>query len=107
MPHHVYVADAFEREIGAALGEIDNRLHDFVFANFVRINEMRQAEFFRDFAPRRIEIDADDLIGAGDAGALDHVEADAAKAEYRDVRAAEVARHPDMVRMPVVTPQPM
>ncbi len=48
---------------------------------------MRQAEFFRDRPPRRIEIDANDLVGAGDARALDDVEPDAAEPEYRDIGA--------------------
>src|SRR4029077_3081627 len=48
---------------------------------------MRHAEFFSDGAPARIEIDADDLVGAGHARALDDVEADTAEAEHCDVRA--------------------
>ena len=34
-----------------------------------------------------IEIDADDHVGADQAGALDHVEADAAEAEHDDIGA--------------------
>ena len=36
---------------------------------------------------RGIEVDADDLVGADHAGALDHVEADAAEAEHHDIGA--------------------
>jgi hypothetical protein len=35
----------------------------------------------------RVEVDADDHVGAGQARALDHVEADAAEAEHHDVGA--------------------
>ena len=48
---------------------------------------MRHAEFLGDGAPRWIEIDADDLVGAGHARALDDIEADAAEPEHRDIGA--------------------
>ena len=38
------IADAFEREVGAAAGQVDDRLHHLVAADFVRIDEMRHAE---------------------------------------------------------------
>ena len=50
LPHHVDIADAFEGEVGAAAGEIDDRLHHLVAADLVRIDEMRHAEFLRDGA---------------------------------------------------------
>ena len=48
LAHGVDVADAFEREIRAAAGEIDDRLHDLVAADLVRIDEMRHAELLGD-----------------------------------------------------------
>ena len=43
--------------------------------------------FSRQLAPRRIDVDADDHVGADHARALDHVEADAAEAEHHDLGA--------------------
>ena len=43
--------------------------------------------FFAISCLRRIEVDADDLVGADHARALDHVEADAAEAEHHDIGA--------------------
>ena len=43
--------------------------------------------FSRHLGLGRVEVDADDLVGADHARALDHVEADAAEAEHRDVGA--------------------
>ena len=102
------VADAFEREVGAAAGQIDDRLHDLVVADVVGIDEMRHAEFLSHGALGRIGIDADDLVGAGHARALDDVEADTAEAEHRDdSRRASTLAVLMTAPMPVVTPQPM
>jgi len=43
----------------------------------------------------RIEVDADDLVGAGQARALNHVEADAAEPEHRHVGARPDLGGPD------------
>ncbi len=48
---------------------------------------MRHAEALRQRLAPRIDVHADDLVGAGHARALDHVEADAAEPEHDDVRA--------------------
>src|SRR5262245_37155639 len=48
---------------------------------------MREAEFARQRLPRGIEVDTDDHVRSRHAGALDHVEADAAKTEYHYIRA--------------------
>ena len=48
---------------------------------------MRHAELLGDRALAGGEVDADDLVGADHAGALDDVEADAAEPEHRDVGA--------------------
>ncbi len=45
LAHDVDVADALEREVRAAAGQVDDRLHDLVAADLVRIDEMRHAEF--------------------------------------------------------------
>ena len=44
LPHGRDIADAFEGKVGAAAGQVDHRLHDFVAADLVRIDEMRHAE---------------------------------------------------------------
>src|SRR4029077_3300869 len=36
LAHHVHIANAFKREISAAAGEVDDRLHNFIFADLVR-----------------------------------------------------------------------
>src|SRR5882672_9718097 len=60
LTHGLHIADAFEAVIRAAAGERDQMRHD-IAAYFVRIDEIRHAEFLRQRAPRGIEIDADDL----------------------------------------------
>ena len=55
--------------------------------HFLRVHEVRHAELLGERLARRVEVDADDLVGAGHARALDHVQADAAEAEHDDVRA--------------------
>src|SRR5215203_2098436 len=79
LAHGVHVADALEREIGPTAREVDDRLHDLVATDLVRVDEMGHAELLGDGALVRIEVDADDLVGADHAGALDDVEADAAE----------------------------
>lgn len=32
LPHHLHIADAFEREVRAAIGDVDHGLHDLVLA---------------------------------------------------------------------------
>src|SRR3974377_670389 len=56
---------------------------------------MRHAECLGDGAPARFEVDADDLVGADHAGALDDVEAYAAEPEHRDVGARPDVRGVD------------
>src|SRR5215204_309044 len=87
LAHRVHVADALEREIRPAAGEVDDRLHDLVATDLVRVDEMRHAELLGNGALARVEVDTDDLVGADHAGALDDVEADAAEPEHGDVRA--------------------
>jgi hypothetical protein len=49
------------------------------------IEELGHAELAAPFLARRIDVDADDPVGAGKSCALDHVEADPAEAEHDDV----------------------
>src|SRR6185437_3514000 len=81
LPHGVHIADALEREIGAAARELDQRLDDLVAPHLVRIDEMRHAEFFGHAALAGININADDLVGPDHPRRLDDVEADAAQPE--------------------------
>ena len=46
LAHRRHVADAFERKVGAAAGDVDDRLYDVVAADLFGIDEMRHAEFF-------------------------------------------------------------
>src|SRR4029077_7332086 len=54
---------------------------DEIAFNLVRIDEVRHAEALAPGLLFRVEIDADDHVGADKAQALDHVEPDAAEPE--------------------------
>ena len=90
--HHGDVADAFEGVVGAAdlvgaaLGHVDEMRHE-VAADLLRIDEVRHAEALAPGLLVRVEVDADDHVGAGKRAALDDVEADAAEAEHDGLRA--------------------
>src|SRR5882672_1651142 len=86
LAHDVDVADALEAVIGAAAGELD-QVRDEIAAGVLRIDEVRHAELRAERLALRIEIDADDPVCAGEARALDDVQADAAQPEHHDVRA--------------------
>src|SRR3546814_4475779 len=49
------------------------------------IDEVGHAELLAQRLSGRVEVDADDLVGTHHAGALDHVEADAAEPEHHHV----------------------
>src|SRR5262249_54350645 len=95
LPHRLYVADTFEREICTAIGEVDNGLHDLVTAGLVRIDEMRHAEFLCHGPFGRVGVDADDLVGPNHPRSLDDVETDAPKAEHSDIRSRPYLRGVD------------
>ena len=57
------------------------------FSHFLRVDEVGHAELARHRLARRVEVDADDLVGAHHLRALDHVQADAAQAEHDHVGA--------------------
>src|SRR5262245_35695053 len=85
LAHDVDVADAFEAVIGAAAGQLDE-VGDQVSLHVLRVDEMRQPELAPERFARRIEIDADNHVGARHPRALDHVETDAPQPEYHDIR---------------------
>src|SRR5271155_2626488 len=85
--HQADIADAFERIVGAAdligtaFGHIDE-MGDKVAADFFRVDEMRHAEALAPGFFLRIEIDANDHVGADHAQSLDDVQPDAAETEH-------------------------
>src|SRR5690606_31414614 len=83
LAHDLDVADAFEAVIGTAAGELDE-VRDEIARHLLRIDEVGHPELFGELAPRRVDVDADDLGRADHARALDHVEPDAAEAEHDD-----------------------
>src|SRR6266851_4672502 len=86
LAHQRGVADAFEAVIGAALGQVDE-IGDEVALDLLGIDEMRHAEAFGERLAARVDVDADDHVGAGEPGALDDVETDAAEPENDDIGA--------------------
>ena len=74
--HQIHIADAFKRVIGAAdlistrFGHVDEMGNE-IAAEFCRIDEMRHAEALAPSFLLRINIDANDHLGADQAEALD------------------------------------
>ena len=68
---------------------------------------MRHAETLAPFLLAIVDVDADDHVGAGKPQALDHVEPDAAEAEYDRLAPGSTFAVLSTAPMPVVTPQPM
>src|SRR5258708_2742857 len=85
LAHGGGVADAFEAVVGAAIGE----LHDGVdqVGQARGVDEVGHAELAPERLARGIQVDADDPARTHHPRALDHVQADAAQPEHRDVRA--------------------
>src|ERR1019366_1900249 len=83
LAHRRRVADALETVVGAAVGELDDGVDDV--SGFLRIDEVRHAEFARHRFAARVDVDADDPVGADHPRALDDIEADAAEAEDDDI----------------------
>ena len=79
-PHHLDIADAFERVVGAAAGQFDQMGNEIAF-DLRWIDEMGHAEAVAPFLLGFVQIDADDHAGADQSQALDDIEADAAEAE--------------------------
>src|SRR4051812_27929921 len=86
LPHHFHAADALEAVVGAAAGKLDE-VGDEIALHEFRVHEVRHAELAAERFARRIEIDADDHVGAHHARALHDVQANAAEAEHHDIGA--------------------
>ena len=86
LAHELHVAHTLEAVVRAAARELD-QVRDQVAADGVRVHEVGHAELAGDGLTLGVDVHAHDLVGAGEAGALDHVEPDAAEPENDDVRA--------------------
>ena len=86
LTHHVDVADAFERVVSASVRQRDKVRHE-VTLDFLRIDEVRHAEFGGQCLTGRIQVNADDLVRPCQPCALDHVQTDAAETEDHHVGA--------------------
>src|ERR1700730_8665244 len=87
LPQHGDVAGAIKRVVGAAdlvgarLRHVDE-VRDEVLAEIFWIDEMGHAEALAPRLALAIDVDPDDYVGARKPEALQHVEPDAAEAEY-------------------------
>ena len=95
LAHRRRQADALEGEIGAPAGQVDDRLDHLVAADLVGVDVVGHAELVGHLGLGRIEVDADDLVGARHPGALDDVETDATEPEHRDIGAGPDLRGVD------------
>src|SRR5579863_985281 len=86
LPHHGGIAGAVEGEIGAAVRERHQVLHD-IASELLRIDEVRHAEPAAPVFLGIVDVDADDLVGADHLGALDNIESNATQTEYDDIGA--------------------
>src|SRR6266545_7723858 len=86
LAHHLDIADAFETIVGAAARELHQIRYEIAL-DLLWIDEMRHAELAGQRLAPRIQVDADDHVGADHARTLHDVEADAAQPEDDDVGA--------------------
>src|SRR6185295_9546444 len=86
LAHQVDVPDALEAVVGTAVSHADEMLHQ-VAAHFLRVHEVRHSELLRQRLASRIDVHADDLVGADQARTLDHIQPDAPEAKHDYVRA--------------------
>src|ERR1700722_4899331 len=86
LPHHGGVAGAVKGEIGAAIRQRHQMLHD-IASDLLRVDEVGHAESAAPVFLGIVDVDADDLVGADHLGALNDIEADAAETEYDDIGA--------------------
>src|SRR5690606_11267242 len=84
LTHNLGVANALEGIVNAAIGQLNDVIHH-VF-DLVRVHEMGHAEFTGHGFACRVQINANDFIGAHHFGPLDHVQANATQPEHHDVR---------------------
>src|SRR5690606_23514908 len=92
LAHHRDVAGAVECVVGAAdlVGSALGHVHEIghkVFADLLRVDEMRHAEALAPGLLGGIDIDPDDHVGADEPQPLDHIEANSAKAADDCLRA--------------------
>src|SRR5690606_14206674 len=86
LPHQLHITHALEGVVSAPLGQLDEVRHE-IAGDFPRVDELRHAEAAGQSLPRRVDVDADDLVGASEPRSLHDVEPDAAQAEHHDVAA--------------------
>ena len=86
LPHGVHIADALEAVVRAAARQLHEMRND-IAVDLLRIDEMRHAESPRHGLAFRIDVDADDHIGAHHLRALNDIEPNAAKPEDDDIGA--------------------
>ena len=72
LTHDSHIARAVEGIISATIGQIDEIGHK-ISAHFSWIDEMRHAEFFGHGFLARIDVNADDLLCADHAQALNDI----------------------------------
>ncbi|KAG5729879.1 S-(hydroxymethyl)glutathione dehydrogenase, partial [Termitomyces sp. T112] len=83
--HDFGVAGGVERVIRAAVGHQHDLGHDILAAHAPRVEEVGHAELAAPFLAGLVDVDTDDLVGAGKARTLNDIEADPAKAEDHDI----------------------
>src|SRR5262249_14970523 len=87
LPHDVDVASAVEGVVGAAAGQAHEMGHHVPAVDGARIHEMRHAEAASPLLLARVDVDSDNLIGAGQLKSLYDVESDSAQTENHAIRA--------------------
>ena len=83
--HHFGVAGGVEGIVRAAIGDRDDCRDHFLAAQPLGVEEVGHAEPAAPFLAIGVDVDADDLVGPGEARALDHVEPDATEPEDDDI----------------------
>ena len=78
--HDLHIAGRIEGVVRAAAGEL-HQMADQIAFDFSGVHKIGHAEFLRHLDLSWIDIDTDDLIRAGEAETLDHVQADPAEAK--------------------------
>jgi hypothetical protein len=78
--HHLHVAGGVEGIIRAALGQVHQIGHQIAL-DLGRVDEIGHPELLGHGASCRVQVDADDLVGADQPQPLDDVEPDAAQPE--------------------------
>src|SRR5262249_48349365 len=86
LAHEIDVAHALEAVVGATVGERNQVLHE-IATHVLRIDKVRHAESLGERFAARIDIDADDLVRADHAGALNGVESNTPESEHHHIRA--------------------